>query len=181
MAFTAGVNKTDNVRLGTCVIIYNGSELGFTTGGVEVELSTTTKEIKVDQYGDTPVDDRIMGRTVMVKCPVAETSIEQIANTMLGTVRYSTGGDKIEIRSGTGISLLANAQELILRPVDLHGDGASPDRSEDFIVHLAAAPGALQFAYKYDDQRVFNLEFRGYADPANNGRICTYGDPAATL
>lgn len=187
MAFNAGSSDTENIRMGTCVVILNGTELGFTKGGVELEVQTDSKQIMVDQFGQTPVAEYIMGRTLTVKCPMAETSVSLIASAMPGTTLYSTGGEKVEIKSGTGISLLDLAKTLILRPKALHDIG---DESEDFIIPKAAAPGSLQFAYKYDEERIFNLEFKGYpvtdADITGGltgysaGTIAAYGLPTAS-
>jgi hypothetical protein len=69
------------------------------------------------------------------------------------------------------------AQELILRPIELD-DPTTPDKSEDFIVPLAATAGALNFAYKVDEERVFNTNFTAYPD--ENGKLFSYGDDTAT-
>lgn len=67
----------------------------------------------------------------------------------------------VEVQTGVGMDLLSIARELRLHPIN---KGAS-DLSEDFIVPLAGTAGALSFAYKVDDERVFNVEFTGYPDP----------------
>lgn len=76
-----------------------------------------------------------------------------------------TGGTEptskyIDVGTGVGVDLLSIAKELRLHPINK----ADSDLSEDFIVPLAATAGALNFAYKVDDERVYNVEFGGYPD-----------------
>lgn len=70
----------------------------------------------------------------------------------------------VDVESGVSINLLDIAQELRLHPVTKPAD----DLSEDFIVPMAGTAGALNFAYKVDDERVYNVEFAGYPDPTTN-------------
>lgn len=172
-------NSTDNIKMGTCKLLYNGVDLGFTMGGVEVEVTTTTHETKVDQFGDTVVNEYIMGRNIVVRAPLAETTLENMAAVIPGAKLITDNTDpqnpkkKVEVSSGTGISLLERAKELVLHPI------AKPDsdKSEDLVIPLAATAGGMNFAYKYDEERVFNCEFKGY--PASDtGVLFIYGDKA---
>lgn len=281
-------NDPKNIRLGPCRILWGGVDLGLTKGGVEVEVTTSTKEVVIDQFGETPINEYVTGRKLMVKCPFAETDIDSLhrlmrntganlvtngaaatgtialgsqptandtitvngaaftfkaagsvtdvrdvpigatvgattanllavlqlstdprvtaatytlsatANTI--TVTYGsegtagnaftlaktgtavtvpatlTGGTaatrrRIEVQSGIGISLQATAKELVLRPVEK----ADNDFSEDFVVPLAGTSGQLSFAYKTNDERLFNLSFTGYIDPVTKV-LFIYGD-----
>ena len=172
-------NSTENIRMGTCKLLYNGVDLGFTMGGVEVEVTTTTHETKVDQFGDTVANEYIMGRNIVVKAPLAETTLENMAAVIPGATLVTDNTNpsapkkKVEVKSGTGISLLERAQELVLHPI------AKPDsdKSEDLVIPLAATAGGMNFAYKYDQERVFNCEFKGYPD-ADTGVLFIYGDKA---
>lgn len=67
----------------------------------------------------------------------------------------------VDVSTGIGVDLLSIAKELRLHPVNK----PDTDLSDDFIVPLAATAGALTYAYKIDDERVFNVEFQGYPDP----------------
>lgn len=84
-------SSTDNVKLGVCTVIYDGVDLGFTKGGVEAEVQTNTHEVKIDQYGETPVNELVTGREVTVKVPLAETTLENIVRTMPGATLVSDG------------------------------------------------------------------------------------------
>ena len=279
---------TENVRLGVCRAVLGGVDLGVTKGGVEVEVSTETHKVMVDQFGNIAVNEFIMAREVKVRIPMAETTLENLARIMpgatitvqggakaSGTITISanptngqtivingvtitfrtaspvgnevligasaavtaanlkafldsttelallqatysvatstvtvtaheagtagnsftlsagtsgasvsgptlTGGTnalkkKAEVAHGTGIDLLTLAKKLVLHPV------AKPasDKSEDFVVPLAMTPGAVNYAYKLDEERIFNVEFSAYPN-AITGVLFIVGDETAT-
>ncbi len=174
-------SSTENIRMGTCRITFGGVDMGFTIGGVEVAVATTTHETKVDQFGDTVANETIMGRTITVTAPLVETTIDNMTAVIPGaklitdnTVPASPK-KKVEVSSGVGISLLAIAKELVLHPI------AKPltDKSEDLVIPLCATAGAMNFAYKYDAERVFSCEFKGYPD-SDTGVLFVYGDKTVT-
>lgn len=70
-------------------------------------------------------------------------------------------GKYVAVTTGVGVDLLSIAKELRLHPINK----ADNDLSDDFIVPLAATAGALNFAYKVDDERVYEVEFSGFPDP----------------
>lgn len=71
-------NNPSNIRLGPCRVRWGGVDLGYTKGGVQVEVTTSTKEVSVDQFGDSPVNEYITGRKVTVTCPFAETDLDTL-------------------------------------------------------------------------------------------------------
>jgi hypothetical protein len=279
-------SSTKNVKLGVCKVFYGGVDLGLTKGGVEVEVTTETYKVEVDQYGQTAIKEQVMGRNVSARIPMAESTLENMANLMPGaalvtdgvrasatltfgavttattvtiggqaftfssttgglyavkigstvaetienfistvnraglqkliggvvaiqtgtlvvTIRavdFGTAGNavtlvaasgitasgatliggvnqtkaRLEVTTGTGTDLLDIAQELRLHPVN----NADTDFSEDFVIHRAATPGALSFAYKMDAERIFNADFSGYPHPVT-GKLFAIGDPNA--
>jgi len=289
MSFQLSPN-TQNIRLGTCSIRYKGVDLGYTMGGVEVEVTTTTHETKIDQFGDVVANEFIQGRNIMVSAPLAETTLDNMIKLMPGaafvaegggqstgtitvaanpadaetvtvngqaitfkttgaiafnsevnigadttitasnlatlinlgsdndfgnlgavsainvvTITYAlysaagnsvglidgttgdltlsgatlTGGSaptkqRVEVSTGVGVSLLDIAGELTLHPIA----NAANDLTEDLVIPRAATPGGMSFSYKFDEERVFNAEFKGYPDAA--GVIFIYGDKTAT-
>lgn len=170
----------ENIKLGTCKVTYDSVDLGLTLGGVEVEVQTNTHETMVDQFGDTPVKEFITGRTLSIKCPLAETHIDNLVRVMPGATKTIDGTDptkiKVEVSTAVGEDLLANhAKKLVLHPIAL----PDSDVSEDFVVPLAAAPGALNFAYKVEEERVFMADFKGYPN-TSTGVLFLIGDETAT-
>jgi len=166
-----------NVKLGVCKIKFNGIDLGYTKGGVEVTVKTDTHKVNVDQFGKTPINEYIMGREVTVKCPLAETTLDNLVKIMPGAVLVTdsvTPTKKVvNVSTGVGINLLDIAQALVLHPISK----ADIDVSEDFTVFKAATAGALNFAYKLEDERIYNTEFNGYPD--TNGKLFAVGDTTA--
>jgi hypothetical protein len=171
-------SSIENVRLGVCSLTYKGVDLGYTKGGVEVTVESETHEVTIDQFGNTPVNDYVMGAKITVKVPLAETTVQNMATIMPGgkLVIDETDTDKIraDISSGVGLNLIDIAGVLTLHPIGR----ADSDISEDFTVWKAATAGGLSFGYKVDEERVFDCEFKGY--PADDKRLFSYGDVTAT-
>ena len=154
----------ENIKLGACDVTFGGVSLGLTKGGVEVSVETESHLITVDQFGATAVSERIMGRNVTVKVPMAETDLEKLAAIMPGS-SISAGKDAVTISVGEGIDLIKLAKELVLTP---RSEGDYPVR-----ILKAATKGSMSFAYKYDEERVFELEFTAY--PSAAGEIMVVG------
>ncbi len=87
-------SDTKNVKLGVCLVTYDGVDLGYTKGGVEVEVKTETKKVMVDQFGNSEINEYILGRTCMVKVPLAETTVENLARFMPGATLTAQNGVK---------------------------------------------------------------------------------------
>jgi hypothetical protein len=281
-------SNTRNVKLGVCSVTFNGEDLGYTKGGVEVTIASTTKEVMVDQFGNSPINEYILGRTCTAKVPLAETTLLNLARIMPGSTVNGTGGAasagslsivtappaegdsftigtqkftfsavpvlttdvliggtptlcaaslaaainlsidtvvdglwaeaaigvvtltakevgvdnnsialvksfatpahaavsgatltggvdlaiaSVTVTNGVGISLLTLARSLVFHPQALPPE----DRSEDFLMPLAATPGAATFSYKLDNERVFNVDFKAYPDSVTR-KLFVYGD-----
>lgn len=267
-------SNTSNVKLGVCKVFFDGIDLGYTKGGVEVDVSTETHKVEVDQFGKSPINELIMGRSVKATVPLAETTVENMARIMPGATVVATGGAKatgtvtlssnptngqtvlingktikfvtsaaaadevtigataaltaaalntvlnastdplvavaqysvaaaivtvtyndygtvgnaftlaagtsgatvsaatlaggteptakrVDVTDAVSTNLLSIAKELRLHPQDK----PDSDQSDDFVIPRAATAGALKFAYKLEDERIFNCEFMGYPDP----------------
>lgn len=166
-------NQTTNVKLGVCKVMFGGENLGFTKGGVEVQVETESHVVSVDQLGTTPISEYITGRSCMVRVPMAETTLDHLVAIMPGASKTVVTGPPAReyalVETGVGTELREVAKVLRLHPVSL----PDADESEDFIIPLAATTGALQFSYKLDEERVFNVEFKAYAD--NTGKLFYVG------
>lgn len=169
----------NNIKLGPCKVTFNAIDLGFTKGGVEVEITTTKKKVTVDQFGETDVNEYITGRQISVKVPLAETDLATLASVLPGatlvTDATTSSKKKITVPSGTGLSLRGLANILRLHPYAL----ADSDKSQDLTIPLAAPSGDISFAFRANEERVYAIEFTGYAD-ATTGLLYTIGDPSAT-
>ena len=164
-------NSPKNVKLGVCKVFHNGVDLGFTKGGVEVTVETETHEVSVDQYGNTPIDEYITGRTASVSVPLAETTLENLVAIMPGAqlvTDASTSGKSVLIPTGVGAKLADFAKELILVPKGVNG---TLDYKDAFRIPKAATPGAMTFAYRLDEERIFNCNFKAYPVVENDVEV----------
>lgn len=164
----------DNLQMGPCYANFKTTDLGLTKGGVEVEFSTEVSNITADQFGETILDQVINGRAIKVKVPMAESDITKLAVAFPGVTLVENGTDKkLVVNAAVGTSLRSLAGPLVLHPKDR--DVA--DKSRDLVVPFAMAKGDMSFAFKSDEQRVYMLEFEGYAD-LDSDELFTFGDPA---
>jgi len=172
-------NKPENVKLGVCSVTFDTTDLGFTKGGVQVAVATTTHEVTVDQLGNTPINELIMGRTCTVTVPLAETTLENLVATMPGATMIVDATDPtkryVKVPTAAGKNLLSFAKTLVLHPKDK----ADTDRSDDFTVFKAATAGAITYSYSLDNERIFNVEFKAYPDADNDNELFAVGDTTA--
>ena len=168
-------SDTKNVKVGVANITFAGEDLGYTKGGVEVEVTTEKYTVTVDQFGNTPINDYLIGRSIMVTTPLAETTVDKLVATMPGTTKVGTSPSptRADVTTGIGINLIDIADELIVKPT------AAADDSENITIPKAATSGNMTFSYQLDSERVFSVQWSGYPDPAT-GLLYTFGDPAAT-
>ena len=155
-------NSPQNVKLGVCKVFFNGVDLGFTKGGVEVNVETETHEVAVDQYGNTPINEYVMGRTVSVTVPLAETTLENLVTVMPGATLVTdpvSSAKSVLVPTGVGTNLIDLAKELVLIPKGVNG---TLDLKDSFRVPKAATPGSMSYAYRLDEERIFNCEFKAY-------------------
>ncbi|SCW95655.1 hypothetical protein [Ancylobacter rudongensis] len=273
-------SSAENVKLGVCNVLFDGRNLGYTKGGVEVEVTTSTHPVTVDQTGETPIGELVTGRQVKVTAPLAETTLDNLVAVMPGSTLITDGakasgsvtfktaapvnGDKIvlasttitfktvpagpfdlpipatigaaasaladvinasnlpfvasanagvttitaktrgvagnvalvatfvtaanvtavaltggvdvtkaqvKVSTGVNINLLSVAKTLVLRPIGTTG-------ADDFTVYKAACPGAINFTYQQDAERIYSAVFTGYA--ADDGGLFAVGDVTAT-
>ena len=280
-------SDTKNVKLGVCKLTLGGVDLGYTKGGVEVEVTSETHKVMVDQFGNSEINEYITGRTCMVRAPLAESTLENMVKIMPGATLTETGGTqatgsidlgvanpadgdtltingvvftfkdvpagdfeiqteasvaaalttavaklaastapsvsratygesttqidityatksvdgnaftiaasnaghtasgatltggvdskkRVDATNAIGQDLLSVAQELKLHPVA----NLASNVADDFTVPLASTAGALSFAYKLDEERVYNVEFTGYPNP-DTKLLFFVGDPTA--
>lgn len=153
------MSTTDNVKLGVCSVLYGGINMGFTKGGVEVEVATSTYEMKVDQLGETPIGERITGRTVQATCPLAETTLENLVEVMPGAV-LTTNGARAQGTITLSTAAPANGDTVTLgnfqftfrtipaAPNDVKiGTGSGAAAASSSAVNLAAAINASEIGY----------------------------------
>lgn len=165
-------SDTQNVKVGVANITFAGEDLGYTKGGVEVEVTTEKYTVTVDQFGNSPINDYLIGRSIMVTTPLAETTVDNLVKIMPGSTKIGTTAVKADVTTGVGINLIDSANELVVKPL------AALDDSENIVIPKAATAGNMTFAYQLDSERIFNVQWSGYPDPTTK-LLYSFGDPAA--
>ena len=281
-------SSTDNIRLGICSVTYKGVDLGYTKGGVNVDVTTATHPVTVDQFGESTVNEYITKREIKVTCPLAETTLDNLvaimpgatlvsdglasgtftftstvpsdadaivingvtftfkttpvaatdvtiaattaltlqnlltklttsANALVNVANYSvtattlvmkygrsgaigndftatkttgttitapttgklTGGAlatkaRVDVTNSIGANLLKIAGALVLHPQER----LASDTSDDLVIPLAATAGGMKFAYQFNAERIFNVDFMGFPDSTTK-KLYSLGDLTA--
>lgn len=173
----------ENIQLGPCRVTYNGTDLGLTKGGVSLEVSTEVYDVTVDQFGESEVSSNIISRNVMVSVPMAEPTLENLTLSMPGSSLVVDGVDSnkkyVKVNSGIGVNMLN-----VTYPLKLHPIAQGSSTAFDINIPLAAPNGAISFSYEANQERIFNVEFKGYVNTdlldADYDLLLTYGDTTAT-
>jgi len=172
------------LELGPCGVFYGtaGSEvdLGKTHGGVTIRMSDDRVDLKSDQYGTGPEDTVITGTAVEVEMALAEVTFDELAialnQTKFGTAL--TGG--IPGENNVGTSMLANAQQLLLKK---YVDGGVSTDKTTWITFPAACPVSdVELTYDAENQRVLKLVYKCFpvsvtakwGTSSDNAKIVSY-------
>ena len=144
----------DPVKLGPCSVQYGDVLIDLTKGGVTLHVEPIYKEIKVDQYGDSVADHRIIGWIVKAIVPMAKTDY----NSLAGVATFMEQGVNGLTDRKLGSSMRHNAKPLTLHPLE----NAEGDTSEDVQFFLSSPITPIELQYGFEDARVYNVEFLAY-------------------
>lgn len=155
-----------NIKLGACKVSFGGVDLGYTKGGVQVEVATETMKVTVDQLGQTTISELVQGRNITITAPLAESVLKNMVDLMPGSA-LSADGSSVTITSAQGVNLIDVAKELVLTPQD----------TTDYVLTIpkAATAGNFTMTYQSDDVRVFSVQFTAYPD--DQGTLGTMTGP----
>ena len=144
-----------NIKLGACKVSFGGVDLGYTKGGVQVEVATETLKVTVAQQGQTVISELVQGRNITITAPLAESVLKNMVDLMPGST-LSEDDNSVTITSAQGVNLINVAKELVLTPQD----------TTDYVLTLpkAATAGNFTMSYQSDDVRVFSVQFNAYPD-----------------
>lgn len=136
-------SDSKNVKLGVCTVNFDGQDLGYTQGGVEVMVTTDTHEVEVDQFGKTTINEYIMKRTVKVKVPLAETTLDNLVKIMPGATLVSDGAKAsgtitIATQPTNGQTIVVNGQTFTFK--------TAPTLVNDVLIGASTAATAANLA-----------------------------------
>lgn len=162
-----------DVRIGICSIKFKTVDLGHTLEGVELSFEREFEDLKVDKYGDMPIDMALTGHNLKIKFKLAEVTLPRLDIAIPEGGYASAGqGTRINLGADAGYLLRADAGELVLHPLK----NAASDLSEDVVVYKAVSVEAIPLNYKVNEQRVVEITMRAlvdesYADGRRLGHI----------
>lgn len=150
-----------NVKIGPAKITYGSTEVGHTLGGSKVAYEQKFADIKVDYYGDTPVDRVLTGEGLTVKVKLAESTLENLKACMpFASLENSGQKNMLSVGSIAGQKASANVATLVLHPTYL----ADNDTSEDVVMYKAVSTEPIELNYEYDNERVYEVTFVALID-----------------
>jgi len=160
------------------LITFGGVDLGHTVDGAEIEIEREFTEVKVDLYGNTPVDYVLTGQKATVKLKLAEIT-PNILSYVLPEADYDAGSadDQLHFGSKAGFSLRSKAYQLVITP-----QGGNTDGNLTITLFKAVSTDNINFAYKIDEMSVYEVTFTALVDESRNatdGRLLGRVGPSA--
>jgi len=155
--------STENFRIRPCDVYYNGQLLGYTKGGVTLTVEREFVDLTADEFGEMTLDKALQGNNMMVKVPLAEPTIANLAKAIPeGRFDQPDTDDtgKLGIGRKAGYLLSQDAVELRLHP----RNNEETDTSEDIWIWKAVSVEAVELDYKVDEQQVVEITYQALAD-----------------
>ena len=120
-----------NVQMGACDVEFNSIDLGHTDGGVEVAYEAEYADHKVDLYGNSVVDKRLLGERLTARVPLAEFTIANLRNAMPQTQFAGAANARVTVGAKAGKKASDDAYKLVLHP------SQEGTRRHDVVFHKA--------------------------------------------
>ncbi|MFC4103599.1 hypothetical protein [Paenibacillus xanthanilyticus] len=169
------------IKLGPCKVTFDvggTSPVVFETtkGGVVLNYEQTTREVTVDQFGNTAVKELVLGHSATVEVPFAEFDLDKLAKIIPGATLTTNGTTpekkRVDVNATTVIDLFSVAKELKIEPL------STTATANDAVTLYKAAPRPnLNYTYSYEGELITNVTFKGYPDA--DGNIIGFGDQTA--
>lgn len=157
-------------HLGPCQVLYGGTDLGQTKGGVTFRYTEESKPINEDQKGVTNVDEIKVGASACeVEVNLTRSSLAQLAQ-IIGGSSYS--GNKLNVTNQVGVSMYDNANALVLKPIV--NNVASTNENDWLNIPKAYPKVDLEIVFDAENQRVYKVMFKGFPN-ASTGVIWYIG------
>lgn len=160
------------------LVTLGGVDLGHTVDGAEIEIERKFTEVKTDLYGDTPVDFVLQGQKATVKLKLAEIAPDTLSYVIPESdYDVGTADDQVHFGNKAGYSLRNDALQLVITP-----QGNNVDGNLTITFFKAVSTENAKFAYKIDEQTVYEVTFTALIDESRNaidGRLLGRVGPVA--
>lgn len=156
------MGNTANVKLGTCSVTFNGTDLGHTKGPVEVTYEPEFSDVSVDAYGKTKVNSYLVGEKFFAKVPLAEFTIANLKAAIPNATYQGAANARVTLGKTAGQKMSLQAAQLVLHPVN---EGT---RVNDIVIHKAVVMSAIELSHSIDDQKVIEVTFEALLDESKS-------------
>lgn len=184
MAFT-GVNDPAFLEVGPAnVYLFNPISsddeiLGFMGEDMAITIATEAVDLTGAQRGNVPLDKVIIGGFFRIVIPFKEITLENFALGIPNSLRFTTGGEKVEFVPRVGLSMRSLARKLTI--IKIIGGVESTLPEDTFVIPLAAPVDAeVSFPFSPTEQRIINATFEAFTDETLGGRWAFVGDELAS-
>jgi hypothetical protein len=163
---------------GPCTVVFNGVNVGHTLDGIEFTAERDFADVKVDKYGDTPIDKVLIGNRVMLKFKLAQPDWRQLDLAIPETSSYDGAGvaDRTDLGGDAGFSLRSVSAPLVIHPMK----NAATDYTDDITIYKAVSYENIEIPYKVDEQQAVEVTMIGLVDESYGvGRRLGHIGPAA--
>jgi len=151
------------VKLGTCSVTFNGTDLGHTKGPVEVTYEPEFSEVSVDAYGNTPADAYLKGERLTAKVPLAEETIANLKVAIPMATFAGAANARITIGQKAGQTKMSTlAAQLVLHPINEN------TRVNDLVIHKAVIMSPIALVHSIEDVRVYEVVFTALVDESKS-------------
>lgn len=150
----------DNIKIGTCKVLYKGVDLGYTKGGVTLTHTPEYSKLTADQWGETPVDFALNGEEWTATVRLTEWQLATLAKVFpMGELAGANDG-RLTMGRNAGYRLKDVAGQLVLHP----RANADDDASDDVVFFQAVPYEEVEVEYTNEDQRVYEVKFVALVD-----------------
>ena len=147
-----------NVQVGVCTVNFNSTDLGHTKGGVEVTYEPVYKDVMVDKFGETVVEQYLIGEKLTAKVPLAEYTIANLRRAMPQTTFGGAANTRITIGAAAGKKSTDDAAQLVLHPIH------AGTRRHDIVFYKAIVASEVVLPHMVDEEKVFEVVFTALLD-----------------
>jgi hypothetical protein len=160
------------VKVGVCSVVFNGVDLGHTSGGVEVIYTPQHYDVDVDKYGKTEAERVLIGESLMAKVPLAEYTIANLKTAIPQGQFQGAANARVHIGKSAGASARAQSAQLVLHPI------AEGTKAFDIVFHKAYPANAVTLAHKVDAEKIIEVDFEALVDEtkSDNNYLGFIGD-----
>lgn len=151
-----------NVQIGACSVTYKGVDLGHTKGGEEFTYEPEYHDITVDKYGNSVVEQVLMGEKVMIKVQLAEFTLANLGVAIPQGEWAGAANARRTIGAVAGKRQLTDAGLLVVHPLN---EGT---RRHDIVLYKAIVAESITIPHKNDEEKVIEVTFLGLVDESRS-------------